>query len=152
MKRLLVTCAVIAPFLAACAPGADGKIKLGTLSDGATASLVAAADGKWGIEITRGRTAAFAQPSPVQIEVYVSGNDIRQINAGYDSTAKKGGVVTGQATVETGGGASFLVSDQWAVTDGVLTMKRAVSVIVDQQGSGVSSAIRLVTNPETSWE
>lgn len=45
-----------------------------------------------------------------------------------------------------------MVTDQWTVTDGVLIMKRSLSVTGDRQDAGFSSAIRLITEPEITWE
>lgn len=151
MKKLLFVLALISLSFSACTPGAGDRIKLGTVPNGANAFLVCNSQGKWGIEISGEQTATLMQPKPVEIELYLSDKDIQKFAAGYDKIKKKDGVVTGEVTIETTGGASFLVSDQWTVADSVVTMKRNLIVKGSQQDAGFYSAIHLVTNPEITW-
>ena len=151
MKNLLLVSSFIAVYITACTSGSGDRVILGTFSNGADASLIRDQHGKWGIKISGEQTATFMQPKPVEIELYLSDTDIQQFSAGYDKIKKKDGLVTGEVTLKTAGGADFLVSDQWSVADGVVIMKRNLTVKGSQQDAGFYSAIRMMTNPEITW-
>jgi hypothetical protein len=100
------------------------RIELGRLATGAITSFIRDASGMWGLEIAGGQIATFMQPKPVQIELYRSDADIRQIATGYDAVKQQNGIITGQATIDAGGGACFLVTDQWTMEGNILTLNR----------------------------
>ncbi len=91
------------------------------------------------------------QKNPVQIQLYVSDDDISELAAGYDEVVKKGSTVTGKALVKSDGGAAFRIVDEWSVEDGVLVVRRTLTVEGDLPGAGFYSAIRLQTTPDVTW-
>jgi hypothetical protein len=83
--------------------------------------------------------------------LYRSDTDIRQLGTGYNAVKWQDGVMTGQSTIDAGGGASFSVTCQWVVDGNILTLNRMLSVRGNQRGAGFYSAIRLYTAPELTW-
>ena len=148
MKNLLIVVSFIAAYITACTSGSGDRILFGTFPNGADASLIRDQNGKWGIIISGEQTATFKQSEPVEVELYLSDNDIQHLSAGYDKIKKKGGLFIGEVTLKTTGGAVFLVSDQWSVDDGVVIMKRNLTVKGNHQDAGFYSAFRLMTKPK----
>jgi len=114
-------------------------------------TAVRGAAGQWGIELSGFGPAKLTQAQPAQIEIYLPDGQVRQLTAGYDSVQQGDGLVTGQATVAAGGGASISVTDRWVLEGGVITLNRTVAVAGTRPGAGFSSAIRLYTAPELTW-
>jgi hypothetical protein len=83
--------------------------------------------------------------------LYRSDTDIRQLGTGYNAVKWQDGVMTGQSTIDAGGGASFSVTCQWVVDGNILTLNHMLSVRGNQRGAGFYSAIRLYTAPELTW-
>ena len=103
----------------------DGRISLGRLATGATASFVRSDSGEWGIEVTGAGTPRIAQQQPARLEVFnrdVSGtylkDDIRQLAAGYKSVDVAGETATARAELAYRPGVAFRVEDRWSVAGG----------------------------------
>ena len=62
--------------------GTKERIKLDHLATGSITSFVRSPSGQWGIEIAGDQYATFLQPHPIQIELYQSNNDVRQLYTG----------------------------------------------------------------------
>jgi hypothetical protein len=140
---------VLSTLLSGCS--ADRK-ELGSLPAGANAALTLdKTSGKWGLEITGGPSAALLQKDPVQIQLYLSDDNIIEMAAGYDKVTKRGGIVEGSAVLNSDGGAAFNVVDEWSMNDNVLIVKRTLSVDGSLSGAGFYSAIRLQTTPDVAW-
>lgn len=114
--------------------------------------MVCDSPGKWGIEISGEENPTLTQMKPVEIELYTADSNINKFVSGYDKIKHRGGIIIGEVTIKTPGGADFIVSDQWTVADSIITMKRDLKVKGNQPDAGFSSAIHMVTKPEISWE
>ena len=160
MKKLLFVFAFIvayslsmsaSTFLTGTFGSAGERIEVGRVATGATVSFVHDASGKWGLEIAGGQAATFKQPQPVEIELYRSDTDVKQLNTGYNSVTKRGNGATGLATIDAGGGVSFIVIDQWTFDGNILFVNRKVTVGGTLENAGFYSAIHLCSTPDLTW-
>jgi hypothetical protein len=61
------------------------RVELGRLTNGAAVAFARAGSGEWGIEISGSPAPPFKQPKPAEIEVYLGGDNVRNLAAGYQS-------------------------------------------------------------------
>jgi hypothetical protein len=130
---------------------AGNRVELGRLANGAYISFVRIGKGDWGIEISGEAVQSMAQEKPVQIEVYLDDESVRDLAAGYQQVQKEFGEVVATAKVAGAGSAAFAVEDKWKIAGDVLSLDRKVRVTGAEDKAGFYSAIRLSTSPAVSW-
>jgi hypothetical protein len=130
---------------------ADKRIELGKVVTGATVYFIPDVSGKWSLEIAGGQAATFRQPLPAQIFLVQSDTIVQKFSSGYNSVIKNENNVTGQATLDAGGGVKFTVNDQWTIEDNVLSLSRKIAVSGNLKNAGFYSTISLCSTPELTW-
>ncbi len=134
------------------ATGDGDRVVLGRLANGATVMFVRSGSGDWGLSISGDDAPRLTQQKPAQIEVFLGGENVRQLAAGYQTVKKENDTVVAAARVTGEGQAAFAVEDRWKVSGPVLSLARKVSVTAAEPNAGFYSAIRLSTASTVKWE
>lgn len=128
----------------------SNRIDLGRLSTGSTASLVRAADGEWGIEISGGAAPGLMQRRPARIEVFISEENIRHLAAGYKTIEKTAAGITAQAEIPYAEGVIFHIHDRWTADGAVISVSRKVDITGTAPG-GFYSSVTLTIASSVAW-
>ena len=126
------------------------RTEIGRLEAGAIVSFVRAPDGQWGVEVAGGAAPKIVQAKPVNLEVYRSDQDIRQLGTGYKTVEKADNRIEARADIAYEGNVVFRVEDRWSVKGAVLSLERQVGVTGSAPG-GFSSSIVFGVDPSEVW-
>jgi len=128
----------------------DERVDLGKLQTGATVSFVRNSGGKWGIEISGGMAPHLSQKKPARVEIFRTGENILELNAGYDTIQKSDSGIDARAEITYGKNVIFRVHDMWSVSGTVLSVRRKAEVVGNAPG-GFNSSVVFVVDPLISW-
>jgi hypothetical protein len=126
------------------------SIILGKLQTGAVFSFTQHGAGKWGIEISDGKSLNITQQEPAQIEVYQSESNIKEFAAGYNIIRKTDSGIEAIAEIKYNDKVIFQVIDKWSLKGDVASMQRKIEIIGHAPG-GFSSAINFHTDSSEKW-
>ena len=91
------------------------------------------------------------QPQPAQLEVFQTNDDVRSLSAGYHALEKSGDSIRARASLSSGNGAEFAVSDTWTRESDVVTVKRTIEVTGRAPG-GFGSSVVFALDAKTKWD
>lgn len=128
----------------------EDQIVLGILKTDEKVSFIQNSDSNWGIVISGGKTPKLVQYNPVQIEVFQSKEDIKEMSSGYSSVEKTNSGINALADINFED-VVFQVEDTWSIDNAVLAVKRNVNVIGNTEG-GFNSSVVLEIDPVVSWK
>ncbi|MBN1781664.1 hypothetical protein JW948_11095 [bacterium] len=127
-----------------------GDLETGPSSGRATVSFVRSEAGGWGIEISGGRMPMLSQPEPALIEIYGIREDIRELNAQYESVRRSGPDILGRAEIAYDENTVFVVLDRWSQDGAVITVHRKVNVAGNAPG-GFNSSVEFMADTSVQW-
>ena len=131
-------------------PQQGNRVELGKLQNGTTVSFLQNKDNNWGIKISGGTAPQIMQNKPVQIEIFQSEENIKELSSGYSSVKKTDSIIYATVEIKYGDNVVFQVKDNWKVDDSIISMKRKVEVVGKAPG-GFNSSITLKIDPVVSW-
>jgi len=126
------------------------QFTLGRVSTGAEILFTRSASGDWGVEVVGGLVPRIAQPKPAAIEVYRTNDDIRELSTGYKTLRRTATGIDAVAEVSGGQGVVFHVHDVWALSNGVLSVRREVKVQGNGSG-GFGSSLDFPVDRAIGW-
>jgi hypothetical protein len=126
------------------------RVNLGRLQTGATVSFVRSTADGWGMEIAGAAAPRIRQPKPAKLEVLRSGDDIRQLAAGYRTAIMTAAGVEGRADIAYTEGVVFHVNDQWSMSGSTVSVRRKVEVTGNTPG-GFDSSVEFTVDPSVGW-
>ena len=128
----------------------ENKVFLGNIQIGEKISFIENSAGEWGIEISGTITPQLIQNKPVQIEIFQSEENIKELSSGYSSVKKTDSVIYAAVEIKYGDNVVFKIKDNWSLDDSIISMKRKVEVVGKAPG-GFNSSITLKIDPVVSW-
>jgi hypothetical protein len=126
------------------------RVDLGRLQTGTTVSFVRSASGKWGIEISGGTTPCLTQQKPVQIEVFQTEENLREIAVGYKTIQLSASGIDAHVEIAYSEDVVFRVEDRWSLNGAVISLHRNVEVVGNAPG-GFNSSVVFSIDSSVRW-
>jgi hypothetical protein len=126
------------------------RVDLGALQSGEKVSFIRTAGGDWGIEISGNSVPMVMQRKPARIDVFRTGTDISELEAGYKSIQRSVSGIDATAEISYGGDVVFRVEDKWSLDGSIATVHRKVEVIGSSPG-GFNSSVVFAFDSSVRW-